>query len=739
MSEPFHSREYSLCPIFGAPSELATTCLPSYNDVMKNYNAIRLNLKTSDQEPQVSKIVDILSRNIERVWTSASIPTVENLRIMQKIKHYHSKCRTLLKSFKTRQNTESFKIKLQIFRNESEKLFDISACKCKVMKNCECKLNKKVPLIEQKFLTDQRTTRKMMIHKCDVNATRKLKARTARRAERNQQYESRPSTSKCKSTETLVSSSSDTENEITDSDYEPDPRSIMSIKKQKSHDYNVNKTTELAIACDRTGVSDRTAAVIASAVLSDMGIIHEEDLHLVIDKNKVRRSRKRERSNMGTNDQKVQLESIYFDGRKDRTLTHEVTENLKRVITVTEEHVVMIQEPGHDYIGHVTPVSGSAQSISSSMLTFLHDKGIDISLVKAIGCDGTVVNTGSKGGAIKCIEEHLKREVQWFICLLHANELPLRHIVHEIDGKTTGPQGFSGPIGKELINCENKPIVKYQRIEAVHIDVDIEDLGTDQMYLAKIYNAIREGECSSSLAQQNPGKMGHARWLTTANRILRLYVSSEEPSDNFKCIVEYIMKIYVPCWFEIKKHSSAAQGSKHLYQMVKLSRSLSLPSRRIIEKVLQRNCFFAHQENILLCMIYDEEKHIRQLGWRRILKARDAPPRKATVRQFTLPKLKFDAEVYHAMIDWQQSEPLEPPLTKHFSREDILEKISTGEAPESIQNFPCHTQAVERHIKLVTEASAAVCGSEGRDGFIRTRLYSRNKMPKIESKGDFCI
>ena len=47
--------------------------------------------------------------------------------------------------------------------------------------------------------------------------------------------------------------------------------------------------------------------------------------------------------------------------------------------------------------------------------------------LRAIGADSTAVNTG-KNGAIRLLECHLKRALQWFICSLHVNELPLRHL-----------------------------------------------------------------------------------------------------------------------------------------------------------------------------------------------------------------------------------------------------------------------------------------------------------------------
>jgi hypothetical protein len=57
----------------------------------------------------------------------------------------------------------------------------------------------------------------------------------------------------------------------------------------------------------------------------------------------------------------------------------------------------------------------------------------------------------------------------------------------------------------------------------------------------------------------------------------------------------------------------------------------------------------------------------------------------------------------------------------------------------NLKKLPCHTQAVERCVKLVTEASAAVCGTAARDGFIRVRNEARKKMPKFDTKNDFVV
>ena len=62
----------------------------------------------------------------------------------------------------------------------------------------------------------------------------------------------------------------------------------------------------------------------------------------------------------------------------------------------------------------------------------------------------------------------------------------------------------------------------------------------------------------------------------------------------------------------------------------------------------------------------------------------------------------------------------------------------SGESLE-FEKLPCHTQAVERCIKLVTEASIAVCGAAARDGLIRVRNNARKKMLKFETKNDFFV
>lgn len=55
----------------------------------------------------------------------------------------------------------------------------------------------------------------------------------------------------------------------------------------------------------------------------------------------------------------------------------------------------------------------------------------------------------------------------------------------------------------------------------------------------------------------------------------------------------------------------------------------------------------------------------------------------------------------------------------------------------SIFDFSCHSQVVERHIKLVTEFSGTVCDQETKDGFISTQFQSTKELPIFDTKQQF--
>ena len=124
---------------------------------------------------------------------------------------------------------------------------------------------------------------------------------------------------------------------------------------------NFKDLCNTALAADRYAVSNRAAAALINAYQEDMGCLTTET---TVDPKKLWRARDRARKK-ATRDAddllRRGLTSLYFDGRKDKTATGNPT------ISETEEHVVVLSEPGGVYIAHVTPRSGKAIDLAAEL------------------------------------------------------------------------------------------------------------------------------------------------------------------------------------------------------------------------------------------------------------------------------------------------------------------------------------------------------------------------------------
>lgn len=261
--------------------------------------------------------------------------------------------------------------------------------------------------------------------------------------------------------------------------------------------------------------------------------------------------------------------------------------------------------------------------------------------------------------------------------------------------------------------------------------------------------------------------MGHSRWVTTANCVCRVYIATKKPSAGLKILVQYIMRVYAPLMLRIKVHSSCVSGAKHVHTMIQSSRFLTelLPSKTMKEfdKCIHRNAYFGHPENILLAMCDDDRQPIRALAYRRILSARnilrEIPA--ADIREYKIPLLKYNSEDYVDMINWQKIAPEQqtPPLLRDLViTEEYIDqlamfkitdanfegKIKSADDEEvqfdiELQKLPCHSQAVERCVKVVTEASKHVSSESQREGYIIAKVRHRCQMPSFVTKKQFTM
>ncbi|KAG5875697.1 hypothetical protein JTB14_023975 [Gonioctena quinquepunctata] len=91
---------------------------------------------------------------------------------------------------------------------------------------------------------------------------------------------------------------------------------------------------------------------------------------------------------------------------------------------IREEYITIIRMPESVYSAHVCPESGTSPNIMKCILKYLDESHITTDELKVIGCDGTNVSVGKHSEIIVQLEKHLNRPLQWFVCQLHAYELP---------------------------------------------------------------------------------------------------------------------------------------------------------------------------------------------------------------------------------------------------------------------------------------------------------------------------
>ena len=79
------------------------------------------------------------------------------------------------------------------------------------------------------------------------------------------------------------------------------------------------------------------------------------------------------------------------------------------------------------------------------------------------------------------------------------------------------------------------------------------------------------------------------------------------------------MQIYFPTWFQIESKSKITDGPKNLFDLYQ--RIQVFPDSQVKDiatKVVKRNTYFAHLENIMLAMLADENEEIQNAAVKKI-------------------------------------------------------------------------------------------------------------------------
>ena len=95
------------------------------------------------------------------------------------------------------------------------------------------------------------------------------------------------------------------------------------------------------------------------------------------------------------------------------------------------DKVTVTCQSSRTYIAFFTPLNGTGLE-TSTHLTKLLKKIQSLETLQGVSADGTATNTGKFNGSIRLLEVALGRPLAWQICILHFQELILRHLFIDI-------------------------------------------------------------------------------------------------------------------------------------------------------------------------------------------------------------------------------------------------------------------------------------------------------------------
>ena len=143
------------------------------------------------------------------------------------------------------------------------------------------------------------------------------------------------------------------------------------------------------------------------------------------------------------------------------------------------------------------------------------------------------------------------------------------------------------------------------------------------------------------LVSQTIGPMCSSRWNTCGTRVMCKYTRTSRPSKGLVRLTRMVINLYLPGWFKYKSAPHIQDGASNYFYLVELSNELVEQDKVIAQEVLQYNSFWAHSENLAICMLADKREEVRRKAVLWIMKARREFQQETHPRQFTPPEVNF--------------------------------------------------------------------------------------------------
>ena len=130
---------------------------------------------------------------------------------------------------------------------------------------------------------------------------------------------------------------------------------------------------------------------------------------------------------------------------------------------------------------------------------------------------------------------------------------------------------------------------------------------------------------------------------------MQLYTRTPQLSEGLIRITKFIIKVYVPSWFQIKSHSHFTADPSNLHLQMRLAVTSPVETRDQVLPVIQSNAYFSHPSIMISAMLASDDAALSKAAT--LLRGtRQNPPKPSKsrilkqVRKYQTPLLQWNAD-----------------------------------------------------------------------------------------------
>ena len=226
----------------------------------------------------------------------------------------------------------------------------------------------------------------------------------------------------------------------------------------------------------------------------------------------------------------------------------------------------------------------------------------------------------------------------------------------------------------------------------------VNSMSADSQMCYKLVAAVKMGHLPNAMQETHCGPLCHARWLTTAQRIMLLWTRKHgltgENLKTLELLVRFCLDFYFKLFFDIKVKHHIVDAPYHILTGLRILKKQPKKVKDAVTFYVRTGAWYAHPECLLLSLLASNTMSDREFAIKQIMKLRgNSEFGDNSLRPRITPKLNLSATSLTKLITWKPGEVQDPSFTCSLSKAEIQ---GFKEVPYSPPSFSCHTQSTER-------------------------------------------